>query len=93
MTESYSETLDVMKYYGDGNRNGAHFTFNFWFITQLNETSSAKDFKHIIDKWFAYMPVSGVPNWVVSYLIILSNNYKRNIILLQRNSIKADLRR
>lgn len=67
MTESYSDTPnELMLYYGNKTHNGAHFTFNFWLITQLNANSTARDFKFIIEKWFSYMPVNCTANWVVS---------------------------
>lgn len=80
MTEAYSDNAkDLMLYYGDGNRNGAHFTFNFWLITQLNKFSTARDFKFIIEKWFSYMPVEYVANWVVGHNFFL---FKKNIFFL-----------
>lgn len=66
MTEAYSDTDKLFPYYGNDTHNGAHFTFNFWFITQLSASSSARDMKYIIDKWFTYMPLRFTPNWVVS---------------------------
>lgn len=69
MTESYCDNpKDLMRYYGNSTHNGAHFTFNFWLITQLNAKSNAYDFKFIIEKWFSYMPVRYVANWVVCVL-------------------------
>lgn len=82
MTEAYSEYPEsLMRYYGHNGRQGAHFTFNFWLITQLNATSTAKDFKFIIEKWFSYMPVGHVANWVVRMfgtieMCFLSNSFQ-----------------
>lgn len=67
MTEAYPDNpKDQMLYYGNESCNGAHFTFNFWLITQLNAASTARDFKYVIEKWFSYMPIQYVANWVVS---------------------------
>ncbi|KAF2880410.1 hypothetical protein ILUMI_25767 [Ignelater luminosus] len=65
MTESYSDYDKVLKYYGNGTHNGAHFPFNFWFITHLNKDSNARDIKFIIDKWLTYMPLENTANWVM----------------------------
>ncbi|KAK4878601.1 hypothetical protein RN001_011107 [Aquatica leii] len=65
MTESYSNADKLFPYYGNATHNGAHFTFNFWFITQLNKDSSANDFKSVIDKWYAEMPKKYTANWVL----------------------------
>lgn len=54
-----------MKYYGDGDKDGAHFTFNFNFIN-LKKDSSARDFHAKIQDWLNYLPPGLVPNWVVS---------------------------
>lgn len=66
MTESYSETEKLFPFYGNATHDGAHFTFNFWFITKLGSSSNARDMKYYIDKWFTYMPLRYTANWVVS---------------------------
>lgn len=66
MTESYSEIDNLFPYYGNDTTDGAHFTFNFWFITKIFKSSSARDIKYQIDRWFTYMPLRYTANWVVS---------------------------
>ncbi|XP_031331455.1 maltase 1-like [Photinus pyralis] len=65
MTESYADADKLFGYYGNSTHNGAHFSFNFWFITQLNRDSTAKDIKGVIDKWFRNMPEHYTANWVL----------------------------
>lgn len=66
MTESYSEAEQLFPYYGNRTQDGAHFTFNFWFITKVFQSSSAYDIKYQIDNWFTYMSFRYTANWVVS---------------------------
>ncbi|KAK5638280.1 hypothetical protein RI129_012575 [Pyrocoelia pectoralis] len=65
MTESYAPLRKLFGYYGNETHDGAHFTFNFWFITELNVESSAHDIKFVIDKWLTYMPWRHTANWVL----------------------------
>ncbi|KAF5286037.1 hypothetical protein FQR65_LT12972 [Abscondita terminalis] len=65
MTEAYANITDTMKYYGDGDIEGAHFTFNFQFITYLSNKSSAHDIVFEVNQWLHYMPSKYVPNWVL----------------------------
>lgn len=65
MTESYSDEDKLFPYYGNGTHNGAHFAFNFWFITRLNKDSNANDIKNVVDNWFSHMAEHDTANWVV----------------------------
>ncbi|KAF5298503.1 hypothetical protein FQA39_LY19224 [Lamprigera yunnana] len=65
MTETYSESEKLFPYYGNETHNGAHFSFNFWFITKLNKLSNAGDIKSIIDQWYNDMPKKYTANWVL----------------------------
>ncbi|KAL0125458.1 hypothetical protein PUN28_004518 [Cardiocondyla obscurior] len=61
MMEAYANITMTMKYYS----YGAHFPFNFGFITDTNKDSKASDFKNVIDRWMINMPVlKGTSNWV-----------------------------
>jgi len=63
MMEAYANMTMTIKYYV----YGAHFPFNFGFITDTNQDSKATDFKKLIDRWMVNMPVLGATaNWVVS---------------------------
>ncbi|XP_018908637.1 maltase 2 [Bemisia tabaci] len=64
-TEAYSNITQTMKYYGTEDEPGAHFTFNFLFITSLSQQSSARDFKRIIELWYSNLPIGKWSNWVI----------------------------
>jgi alpha-glucosidase len=65
MVEAYTSIVNTMKYYGNETHAGAHFPFNFGFITNLSNETDAAALKQIIDEWFYYMPADGWANWVV----------------------------
>lgn len=65
MTESYSPIEIVMKYYGNSTTEGANMPFNFQLLEQLNNGSSANDYKSAIDYWLKNMPIGRTANWVV----------------------------
>ncbi|KAK4887008.1 hypothetical protein RN001_003279 [Aquatica leii] len=65
MTEAYTNITNTMKYYGGNDKDGAHFTFNFQFISYLNKTSSANDIVFLINQWLEYMPTKYTANWVL----------------------------
>ncbi|XP_045458432.1 maltase A1-like [Melitaea cinxia] len=65
LAEAYANIYNTMLYYGDEKgRIGAHFPFNFDFITSLSASSNARDFVYIILHWLTYMPRGQVANWV-----------------------------
>nr|CAD7408191.1 unnamed protein product [Timema poppensis] len=66
MTEAYETINQTMLYYGTDERPGAHFTFNFLFIRNLTENSTADDYDYIIHQWMDNMPEGRWANWVVS---------------------------
>lgn len=67
LAEAYANIYNTMLYYGDERgRLGAHFPFNFDFITSLWSGSNARDFVYVIQRWLTYMPHGKVANWVVS---------------------------
>ena len=61
LTEAYTTHDLTIKYYN----SGSNVPFNFMFINQLNNESSAMDFKRLIDNWVKTVPRGSVPNWVV----------------------------
>ncbi|XP_017464729.1 PREDICTED: maltase 2 isoform X2 [Rhagoletis zephyria] len=66
MTEAYADLKTLMDYYEtEDGKQGAHFPFNFNFITDLNEQSDARDFVFNIQKWLTYMPRGHTANWVM----------------------------
>lgn len=71
MTESYSAIEMVIRYYKDGNREGAQLPFNFELMKQLNNESNAHDVVKAIYSWLDAMPEGHFTNWVVSFLTIV----------------------
>ncbi|KAF5302839.1 hypothetical protein FQA39_LY02019 [Lamprigera yunnana] len=65
MTESYTDINNTMKYYGNGTKDGAHFTFNFQLITKLNGSSNAKNIVEAVQEWMDNVPENCVSNWVL----------------------------
>lgn len=65
MTEAYTDLNHTMLYYGDDSQEGAHFTFNFFFVTDLTSSSTADDVTTIVNTWMDNMPKQRVANWVV----------------------------
>lgn len=65
MTEVYATIQNVVRYFGEGDLDGAQIPFNFDLITDVDATSSAADIKRAIDKFLTYKPVDKNANWVV----------------------------
>lgn len=61
LTEGYTTLPLVMKYY----EYGSDVPFNFMFMSDLFNYSSAADFKRLIDRWMNAMPKGSSANWVV----------------------------
>lgn len=63
LTEAYTDFNLTILYY----ESGSNVPFNFMFMADLKNTSSAADFKRLIDRWMNHMPKgpSYVANWVV----------------------------
>ncbi|XP_011875708.1 PREDICTED: maltase 2-like [Vollenhovia emeryi] len=62
LTEAYADLDLTIKYY----QSGSTVPFNFVFIADLNDKSSASDFKRYIDRWMNNIPEGEyVANWVV----------------------------
>lgn len=65
MTEGYGPVDVIMGYYGNKTHNGAHFTFNFEFISTATINSSAVDYQTIIQNWMGFLPEGRTSNWVL----------------------------
>ncbi|XP_046961158.1 maltase 1-like [Vanessa cardui] len=64
-SEGYANVSMTMLYYGnEEGAIGAHFPFNFDFITDLSSRSTARDFVYTILRWLTYMPQGATANWV-----------------------------
>jgi alpha-glucosidase len=66
MTEAYTSLDNMIRFYGDGKRDGSHVPFNFEMISNVNIDSTAKDYKLRIDNWLTRVPKGKHANWVVS---------------------------
>lgn len=66
MVESYAQIDLNMKYYGNSTVPGAHFPFNFELVKRATNSSTAEDYKTIVDEWITKMPQGQIANWVVS---------------------------
>jgi alpha-glucosidase len=80
MTEAYASVEDTMAYYGNDTHPGAHFTFNFNFVSR---PTSAQDFDNLVHQWVDNVPKGMQSNWVVSTtrgsifnLLTCKQNYK-----------------
>lgn len=60
LMEAYSDPEHTMQYY-----NYDLIPFNFKFITNVNATSSAQEFKQQIDLWMNSMPRGKIANWAM----------------------------
>ncbi|XP_025261733.1 probable maltase [Camponotus floridanus] len=66
IAESYDITDDnLIAYYGNSTHKGI-LPFNFKFITQIRNSSSASDIKRISDEWIELLPENSNTNWVLS---------------------------
>lgn len=65
MTEAYSSPQLTMRYFGNGEREGAQMPFNFVLISDVNGESTAGEIKYAIDKFLTFKPINNLANWVV----------------------------
>ncbi|XP_018319914.1 maltase 1-like [Agrilus planipennis] len=65
ITEGYTNITATMPYYGNDTVDGAHFTFNFFLITNTTSNSTASEVVRVITAWFQNMPSRYVANWVL----------------------------
>lgn len=66
-SEGYANISMTMLYYGNEQGDiGAHFPFNFDFITDVSAESNARDLVYTVLKWLTHMPFGAVANWQVS---------------------------
>jgi alpha-glucosidase len=68
MAETGSPIDIVMQYYGNEQQQGAHMPFNFLLLLNINNNSTAEDYKILADLWMSKMPVGRTANWVVSII-------------------------
>lgn len=68
MTEAYAPIEKQMLFYGteDGSVKGAHFTFNFVFVSSLRKHYTADDIVKAMRSWLERIPSQYTSNWLVS---------------------------
>lgn len=71
ITEGYSDIDHTILCYGDGEREGAHFAFNFFLITGLKADATAQDVVDNINAWMSRMSNGHIANWVVRKIDII----------------------
>ncbi|XP_068621044.1 maltase A3-like [Battus philenor] len=64
MAEVYGEPDITMRYFGDGEREGAQMPFNFVLISDIHESSTAAEIKYTLDKFLTFKPLDKLANWV-----------------------------
>lgn len=64
MTQGSPEIDNIIRYYGDGKRNGSRIPFNF-HVMNVNRTSNAAEYKKLIDEFLSKVPVGYEANWLV----------------------------
>ncbi|XP_075992681.1 maltase A1-like [Anticarsia gemmatalis] len=64
MTEAYSSPQLTMRYFGEGDREGAQMPFNFVMISDVNGDSSAAEIKYALDKFLTFKPIDKLANFV-----------------------------
>jgi len=84
MTEAFPPLDLLTKYYQNGTRQGAQIPFNFEIIYKLDETSTAKDWRQVIENYLNYVPNNHLPNWVLG-------NHDRNRIASRLGKERIDL--
>nr|QOL02375.1 alpha amylase-like protein [Glyphodes pyloalis] len=64
MTEAYATPQLIMRYFGEGEREGAQIPFNFALISDVDEKSSAAEIKYALDQFLTLKPLDKQANWV-----------------------------
>lgn len=64
MTEAYTTPQLNVRYFGDGDREGAQIPFNFVLVSDVDEDSTAADIKYALDEFLTYKPIDKPANWV-----------------------------
>lgn len=65
MTEAYSTLDNLIRYYGDGKRNGSQIPFNFHLLANTNRASKGAEYKNLIETYMSKIPTGFEANWVV----------------------------
>lgn len=74
-TEAYASHDATMRFYGNEEKPGSHFPFNFLLLTNLDGETNALNLNDTIAKYLSSMDDNKYPNWVVSQTSVVNNNY------------------
>lgn len=85
MTEAYTSLDNLMKYYGDGKKNGSHIPFNFETLMSTSKDSTAKQLQISSENYMNRIPKGLSANWV------LGNHDQRRIASRLGGEARADL--
>lgn len=67
MTDAIGTLDEVLDYYGNATNPGAHFSFNFILIFDVDRNSTAELFVDVIESWINITTERQVSsNWLVS---------------------------
>jgi hypothetical protein len=66
MLEAYGSLDQIMRYYGTPDSPGGHFPFNFRLISDVDSSSTAEDFRRVINEYLERITEGRTANWVVS---------------------------
>ena len=88
MTEAYTSLDNLLRYYGDGKRNGSQIPFNFDLLVNLKNDTPATRFNELVNTFLRAKPTQVHANWVVSVyfivqLFILIFNYNIYVALIE----------
>jgi hypothetical protein len=70
MVETGNSSLnDIMAYYGNKTRPGAHFPCNVDLLSKIRNDSKAGSYKSVIENWILNVPAGHWSNWAVSVFL------------------------
>nr|XP_018909322.1 PREDICTED: maltase A3-like [Bemisia tabaci] len=64
-TEAHTSIFFNNLWYGNATVPGSHFPFNFLFLSDVNQSSTAADWAHVINEYYDALPEGAWPNWVI----------------------------
>lgn len=74
MIEAYTSLENKIRFYGEGDREGANIPFNFELISNVKNDSSASTYFTYMDAWLKKLPEGKQANWVVSMQFVFANS-------------------
>lgn len=65
MTEAYTSTDILMRYYGNSTNDGSNVPFNFLMLERIHNTSTSHEYIACVDEWMSQLPEGRTANWVM----------------------------